>query len=114
MRSSALLPLLAAMGPRLKVLEVTRTDATLEDILNSCPNLLRLMHFTKDHQTSNLSKLDNKIKLQGLGTTAELDLKGFQKLFASAPDLEVLLLRSYSGGPAGVRPSHFLTMLQNT
>ena len=111
------MPLLARLGPRLRHLEVSRTGASLGDILGACPHLLKLLHFTTN-STSNLAKLHNKLKhITHLETTADLDLPGFQKLLALAPQLQKLSVGrrdSSSSEPRGViiRPQHFVTMLR--
>ena len=117
LRPGALLPLLAGLGRRLRHLQVTRTSAALEDILSVCPDLLKLLHFPTN-STSNLAKLHNKLKhITHLETTADLDLPGFQKLFALAPRLERLSVGrrdSSSSQPRDVtiRPGHFVSMLR--
>ena len=98
-------------------MQVARTETALEDILDACPDLLQLLHFPTN-STSNLAKLNNKLKhITHLETTADLDLPGFQKLLALAPQLQKLSVGrrdSSSSEPRGViiRPQHFVTMLR--
>ena len=100
---------------------VFRTEATLEDILSTCPNLERLHHLptlaAEDGVSSLATAVIKKLKhLTHLETAQNLDLPEFQKLFAYAPNLQ-----SLAAGPAdtadrsehGIKPALFLDMIKS-
>ena len=100
---------------------VFRTEATLEDILSTCPNLERLHHLPTLAAEAGLSSLATAVikklnHLTHLETAQNLDLPEFQKLFAYAPNLQ-----SLAAGPAdtadrsehGIKPALFLAMIKS-
>jgi len=118
-RPAALLPLLSQIGRNLTHLQLSRTSAALDEILELCTNLVKLVHFTTN-STTDLDSLSHRLKfLTHLETTTTLDLPGFQQLLVSAPNLEHLAVGPKDSNPRPrndpfqILPSHFLHLLQN-
>ena len=118
-RPAALLPLLSSIGTNLTHLQLSRTSVALDQILQFCTNLIKLVHFTTN-STTNLDSLSHRLKfLTHLETTTNLDLQGFQTLLISAPNLEHLAIGPKDSSPRPrndpflITPSQFLQMLHN-